>query len=105
LTPEQIYDDSYRWAAENYYDLENSVEAFLSSDVARAIVDLNRAADDFRKDGVIKTHTCYDIPVYNEFPSQELINQLLADYYHPYHQQLEVLHTINNWKNWPARRK
>ncbi len=91
LTPEQIYDDSDGGAAEIYYDLENSVEAFLSSDVARAIVDLNRAADDFRKDGVIKTHTCYDIPVYNEFPSQELINQLLADYYHPYHQQLEVL--------------
>jgi formiminoglutamase len=91
LTPEQIYADSDGGAAEIYYDLKNSVEAFISSEVARAIVDLNRAADDFRKDGVIKTHTCYDVQVYSEFPSQELINQLLSDYYHPYHQQLEVL--------------
>jgi formiminoglutamase len=91
LTSEQIYDDSDGGAAEIYYGLENSVEAFVSSDVARAIVDLNRAADDFRKDGVIKTHTCYDVPVYQEFPSQELIAQLLADYYHPYHQKLEDL--------------
>ena len=52
---------------------------------------MNRAADDFRKDGVIKTHTCYDVPVYKEFPSQELIERLLTDYYHPYHQKLESL--------------
>jgi formiminoglutamase len=89
LTSEQIHDDSDGGAAEIYFDLERSVEEFISSDVARAIVDLNRAADDFRKDGVIKTHTCYDIPVYNKFPSHELIEHLLADYYHPYHQKLE----------------
>ena len=91
LTPEQIHEDSDSGAAEIYYDLENSVEAFISVDVARAIVDLNRAADDFRKDGIIKTHTCYNIPVYREFPSQKLIEQLLAVYYHPYHQKLEQL--------------
>jgi len=98
LTPEHIYEDS-DWGAEDiYYGLEKSVEAFISSDVARAIVDLNRAADDFRKDGVVKTHTCYDIPVYIKFPSRKLIEQLLSDYYHPYHLKLEQLAEIGNVK-------
>ena len=91
LTPEQIYEDSDWGAAEIYFDLEKSVIAFLSSDVARAIVDLNRAADDFRKDGIIKTHTCYDVPIYKEYPSKKLIKQLLSDYYYLYHQLLEKM--------------
>jgi hypothetical protein len=52
--------DSDEGAAEVYFDLEKVVEAFCTSGIARAIVDMNRAADDFRKDGVIKTHTCYE---------------------------------------------
>jgi formiminoglutamase len=91
LTPEEIYDDSDGGAAEIYSDLEGAVEVFMPSVVARAIVDLNRAIDDFRKDGIIKTHTCYDVPVYREFPSKKLIEHLLAAYYHPYHQKLEKL--------------
>ncbi|MBW2466082.1 MAG: N-formylglutamate amidohydrolase [Deltaproteobacteria bacterium] len=91
LSPEDIYADSDGGAAEIYFDLEKHVESFISSDVARAIVDLNRAVDDFRKDGVIKTHTCYDVPVYRKFPSPEMIQRLLASFYHPYHQQLESL--------------
>ena len=98
LTPEQVYDDSDGGAAEIYCDLERSVKAFVSSDIARAIVDLNRATDDFRKDGVIKTHTCYDIPVYNEFPSPALIEELLTKYYHSYHQKLEKLTHSENIK-------
>ena len=42
LTPEEIYDDSDGGAAEIYFELEKYVEAFISSNVARAIVDLNR---------------------------------------------------------------
>ena len=91
LSEEDIYADSDCGAAEIYFGLENSVEAFCTSDIARAIVDLNRAADDFRKDGIIKTHTCYDIPVYREFPTRELIERLLSNYYYPYHQNLENL--------------
>ena len=88
LSKDQIYADIDCGAAEIYYELEKYVEAFIFSDIARAIVDLNRAADDFRKDGVIKTHTCYNVPVYKEFPSQELIERLLSNHYHPYHQKL-----------------
>lgn len=91
LTKDQIYADSDVGAAEIYYALEKSVEAFITSDIARAIVDLNRAPDDFRKDGIIKTHTCYDVPVYRDFPSRKLIEKLLTNYYHPYHQKLKKL--------------
>jgi formiminoglutamase len=91
LSEEDIYADSDCGAAEIYFGLENSVEAFCTSNIARAIVDLNRAADDFRKDGIIKTHTCYDIPVYREFPTRERIERLLSNYYYPYHQKLENL--------------
>ncbi|MBW2506443.1 MAG: N-formylglutamate amidohydrolase [Deltaproteobacteria bacterium] len=98
LTPEQIYDDSDVGAAEIFFELEQSVESFVTSDVARAIVDLNRATDDFRKDGVIKTHTCYDIPVYSEFPSKKIIEHILTEYYHPYHQKLKKLTNSENIK-------
>ena len=98
LTPEQIYDDSDGGAAEIFFELEQSVESFVTSDVARAIVDLNRATDDFRKDGVIKTHTCYDIPVYSEFPSKKIIEHILTEYYHPYHQKLKKLTNSENIK-------
>ena len=98
LTPAEIYDDSDGGSTEIYSDLEEVLEIFMSSIVARAIVDLNRATNDFRKDGVIKTHTCYDVPVYSEFPSKKLIERLLSDYYHPYHQKLEKFTHSKNIK-------
>ena len=88
LSPEEIYADSDGGAAAIYYGLEKSVETFCSTDIARAIVDLNRAEDDFRKDGIIKTHTCYDVPVYREFPKKDTIEKLLDKYYRPYHRRL-----------------
>lgn len=91
LTKDQVYEDHDVGAAEIYYDLKQFSEAFITSDIARAIVDLNREADDFRKDGIIKTHTCYDVPIYKEYPSQKLIGLLLAKYYQPYHQKLKNL--------------
>ena len=98
LTPEQVIADGDEGAEEIYFDLEKYVELFITSEIARAIVDLNRATDDFRKDGVIKTHTCYDVPVYSEFPSKKLIDHLLSDYYHPYHQKLEKFTHSENIK-------
>jgi len=50
---------------------------------------LNRATDDFGKDGVIKTHTCFIAPVYRKFPTQIIIEKLLSSYYYPYHRKLE----------------
>lgn len=91
LSREEIVKDGDEHAAAIYYPLEQYVAAFLTTDVARAIVDLNRAEDDFRKDGVIKTHTCWNVPVYREYPSAALIKVLLANYHRPYHDRLKSL--------------
>lgn len=91
LTEADIIKDGDEHAAAIYYPLEQHVEAFVTTDIARAIVDMNRAEDDFRKDGIIKTHTCWDVPVYSQFPSADLIETLLARYHRPYHVQLKSL--------------
>jgi N-formylglutamate deformylase len=90
LTPQQIYEDGDEGAAGIYALLEGQVEGFVTTDTARAIVDLNRAEDDFRKDGVIKTHTCWDVPVYTRPPQEKEIRDLLDRYYHPYHRRLSA---------------
>ena len=63
LTSEQIVEDGDVGAAE-IYTLEPEVEAYVTTQIARAIVDLNRAEDDRRADGVVKTHTCWNIQFY-----------------------------------------
>ena len=91
LSRKDVLDDGDVGAADIYYPLKNEVEAFVTTDIGRAIVDLNRAEDDFRKDGVIKTHTCWDIPVYKTAPGKLLVKELLNKYYHPYHNQVTRL--------------
>jgi formiminoglutamase len=90
LTPSQVAEDGDEGAAE-IYDLSAAVRAFRISDVARAIVDLNRAEDDRRGDGVVKTHTCLDVPVYDPFPPEETVQRLLERYYRPFHAALREL--------------
>ena len=87
LTPEQIRADGDEGAAE-IYNIRNHVAEFVTTDIARAVVDLNRAPDDRRTDGVVKTHTCWNIPIYREPLSDIFIQTLLEKYYHPYHKQL-----------------
>lgn len=87
LSPLEIAADGDEGAAE-VYDLRKEVAEFVTTDVARAIVDLNRAEDDRRADGVVKTHTCWDVPVYEELPPPDVIEQLLGLYYRPYHAKL-----------------
>jgi formiminoglutamase len=63
----------------------------VTTDIARAVVDMNRARDDFRRDGVIKTHTCWDVPVYREPLPPAIARQLLEQYYGPYHARISEL--------------
>jgi formiminoglutamase len=91
LKEKDIIADGDEHASEIYWPLAEHIQAFLTTDVARAIVDLNRAEVDIRKDGVIKTHTCWDVPVYSEPLSDALIEQLLDKYHRPYHKKLKAL--------------
>jgi formiminoglutamase len=91
LTAAQIAADGDEGAAAIYAGLREHVAHFVTTDVARAFVDLNRAEDDFRKDGVIKTHTCWDEPIYRKPPSAATIAALLARWHRPYHRRLSEL--------------
>ncbi len=88
LTPEQIAADGDAGAAAIYGPLKERVEVFTATAVARAIVDLNRRIDDRSKDGVIKTHTCWDEPVYRGVLPDEVVAELLENEYLPYHERL-----------------
>ena len=87
LLPEQILADSDEGAAD-IYDLKSEVAVHITTDVARAVVDLNRAEDDRGRDGIVKTHTCYDARVYRKPVPEDLVEILLERYYRPYHQRL-----------------
>jgi formiminoglutamase len=89
LTKRQIIEDGDEGAAE-IYSLRDDVTSFVTTDVARAIVDLNRAEDDRRADGVVKTHTIWEVPIYREPLSDEAVENLLTEYYRPYHNQLSA---------------
>lgn len=87
LTPEEVVEDGDVGARE-IYAVSGYVQEFVTTEVARAAVDLNRAPDDRRQDGVVKTHTCWDVPVYTRFPEDGTVATLLRRYYHPYHRRL-----------------
>jgi len=91
LSQNDIMADSDEGACDIYYGLEKYCRTFLSTDIARAIIDLNRPPDDLGGDGVIKSHTCWNVPVYKKFPDKKLISILLESYYFPYHKRLKTV--------------
>ncbi|MCR4289741.1 MAG: N-formylglutamate amidohydrolase [Candidatus Scalindua sp.] len=87
LTSDQIIADGDEGARE-IYAIKEPVNEFVTTDIARAFVDMNRKENDFSEDGVVKTHTCRGVPVYKSPLSSAMIKQLLDHYYVPYHTQL-----------------
>lgn len=92
ITPKALFDDSDAFTRE-IFDARDQAARFHAADIARAFVDLNRAPDDrppANPDGVVKTATCYNEPIYA--PGQELddgLTELLLErYFHPYHTRL-----------------
>lgn len=88
LTEDEIRADGDEGAAEIYLPLAAEAAGFVSTPIARAFVDMNRAEDDIRRDGVVKTHTCWDVPVYDTPLSEEETQGLLQSYHRPYHAAL-----------------
>ena len=46
--------------------------------------------DDRRADGIVKTHTCWNVPVYDPFPPETVVDELLRLYHAPYHAALSA---------------
>jgi N-formylglutamate deformylase len=88
LSARQIVEDGDEYALEIYSPLKQEVSAVVSTDIARAVLDMNRQSDDIRKDGVVKTHTCWDVPVWRNPLTRHEIQWLLKSFHVPYHQQL-----------------
>lgn len=90
LTAHEIAADGDVGAAEIYGPLVELVQVFVSTPVARAFVDVNRAMDDRRPDGVVKTHTCWGVPIYSEPLEPSVTEELLTKHYRPYHESLDA---------------
>jgi len=87
LGPRDIIKDGDE-GADAIFALASRVAAHVTTDIARAIVDVNRSPDDRTADGVVKTHTCHGVPVYQPQPPEAVVRTLLSRYYHPYHERL-----------------
>lgn len=88
LSAEQIAADG-DVGARAIYDLREHVERFVTTEVARAVIDMNRAPDDLaRADGLVKTETCWREPVWREPLGPDDVQWLLRRYHTPYHRAL-----------------
>ena len=92
LTETQLFDDSDAYTRE-IYDIRDCVSEVITTDIYRAIVDVNRSPEDLspqNPDGVIKTKTCYGLQVYKagQELDKDLTDDLVHRYYIPYHKKI-----------------
>lgn len=88
LRHEDILADYDEGAESIYSPLQNLVSGFCTTDISRSLIDLNRSPDDIGGNGVIKSFTSWNVPVYKNFPEDKLIRTVLERYYFPYHDKL-----------------
>ena len=93
ITNKDQFDDSDPFVIE-IYNLENKVERVISSEIARAYIDLNRSPQDLppqNSDGLIKSTTCYQKKIYikGREPDDSLTKKLIQLYYLPYHRSIQ----------------
>lgn len=93
ITPRDLFDDSDSFT-NIIYDSKDMVEEQVSSEVARAFVDNSRSKDQLPPefpDGLIKSATCYNKPIYLEGkqPNQATTDLLITKYYTHYHKNLQ----------------
>jgi formiminoglutamase len=87
LTQEEIICDGDGGASE-IYAIGSYVKAYVTTNIARAFVDLNRSENDRTRDGVVKSHTCWDVPIYINPLPEDLIEVMIKKYHRPYHKKL-----------------
>ncbi|MFC1561949.1 N-formylglutamate amidohydrolase [candidate division KSB1 bacterium] len=90
-----IFNDSDAFTQE-IYNLSERVEAVVTAEVARAFVDVNRAREDRppqNPDGVVKSHTCFNVPVYRKgrLPEYRTVEKMLDRCYEPFHLEIRRL--------------
>lgn len=76
--------------AREVFDVAGHVADFVTTETARAIVDLNRPPNDLGPDGVVKTETCWKAPVWKRPLRDDEKKRLLDEHYFPYHDRLSA---------------
>ena len=90
-TPEDQREDIDHLTREIFGVPDGMVAAQIHFSTARTFVDLNRHPDDWgpeHADGVVKTHTHIDRPVFSRYPEEATIRSMLDRLYKPYHETL-----------------
>jgi N-formylglutamate deformylase len=95
IDPFDLFEDGDAFTREIYH-LQNRVTDVVTTDIARAFVDLNRSTDDMppqNPDGLIKSMTCFQKPIYiqGKEPDNSLTNTLIERYYLPYHSRIREI--------------
>jgi len=92
LSQRDIFNDGDPLTRE-IYGFENVVAHYFETNIARAVIDLNRAPHDIppgNRDGVVKSHTVTGKVIYrnNRVLSRDTRHLLLKKYHSPYHHGL-----------------
>lgn len=90
ISRKDLFEDGDAFSRE-IYGVEGEVLALVATDIARAFIDQNRETTDRppkNPDGIVKTRTCHNQPIYSRFPERPLIETLIRKYYAPYHATL-----------------
>jgi N-formylglutamate amidohydrolase len=87
---DDVVRDGDEGAATIYGPLGAAATVLVSTPIARAFLDMNRDESDLRKDGIVKTHTCLDVPIYRQPLPPDVVEVLLARYHRPYHAALSA---------------
>lgn len=90
-TAEDQKEDIDHLTREIFAQPEGFVAHQLVFETARTFVDLNRVPQNWGEnfpDGVVKTLTHLDRPIFSQFPEDSVIQEVLDRLYHPYHQAL-----------------
>lgn len=95
ISDKDIFDDNDSFTRD-IYDLGSKVSHVVSSEYARAFIDMNRNIGDLPPkvlDGIVKSTTCYQRPIYKQGkePDFKLTNDLIKKYYKPYHAKIKEI--------------
>lgn len=93
ISKADLFDDIDPYVRE-IYDIGKSAKKIITASIARTFVDLNRSLQDLppkNPDGLIKSMTCYQKPIYNpnNHPDQQKISLLIDKYYKTYHREIQ----------------
>ncbi len=88
LSPGQIEKDGDEYSDTVYAPLAQASRHRIRSDIARAVLDMNRDESDLSADGVVKRISCWDEAVWKTPLAPLEIERLLHEYHRPYHARL-----------------